>query len=158
MKFANRAKNIKNAPIINEDADQKALLRKYEAELKKLRTELDEKNKVFADKKRVMQLEEDKRKAEQDKYEAYAALEARSKEFIQEREEKKKLEEKIGAMYSQMLVGGKKPEDTPQFRSALEEQQKLIRKQYEQRLNDLEKERQVIEEVPSEILYKTSPF
>jgi len=151
LKFANRAKNIKNAPIINEDADQKALLRKYEAELKKLRGELDEKNKVFADKKRVMQLEEDKRKAEQDKHEAYAALEARSREFIQEREEKKKLEEKIGSMYSQMLVGGKKPEDTPQFRNALEEQQKLIRKQYEQRLNDLEKERQVIEEDKAQV-------
>jgi len=50
-----------------------------------------------------------------------------------------------------MLVGGKKPEDTPQFRNALEEQQKLIRKQYEQRLNDLEKERQVIEEDKAQV-------
>ena len=92
MKFANRAKNIKNAPIINEDADQKALLRKYEAELKKLRDELEERNKIFSDKKRVTQLEEDKKKAEQDKVAAFAMLEARSREFIQEREERKKLE------------------------------------------------------------------
>lgn len=92
LKFANRAKNIKNAPIINEDADQKALLRKYEAELKKLRTELDERNKTLFDKKKVTQLEEDRRRAEQDKAAAFEALEKRSREFLQEREEKKKLE------------------------------------------------------------------
>lgn len=44
---------------------------------------------------KLTQLEEDKRKAEQDKNAAMAALEARSKQFFLEREEKKKLEEKI---------------------------------------------------------------
>ena len=34
LKFANRAKNIKNTAKINEDLDQKAELRKYERELK----------------------------------------------------------------------------------------------------------------------------
>jgi hypothetical protein len=38
-----------------------------------------------------------------------------------EKEEKKKLEEKIKMLNSQLLVGGKKIEDTPQFKSALEE-------------------------------------
>ena len=50
-------------------------------------------------------------------------------------------------MNSQMLIGGRKIEDTPQFRSALEEQQKIIRQQYEKRLQELEKERNMIEEV-----------
>jgi len=45
------------------------------------------------------------------------------------------------------LQGGKKVEDTPQFRNALEQHQKLIRQQYEMKLQDLEKERQTIEEV-----------
>jgi len=40
LKFANRAKNIKNKPTVNEDVNQRALLRKYEIELKKLRDEL----------------------------------------------------------------------------------------------------------------------
>lgn len=44
LKFAHRAKNIKNNAKINEDVDQKALLRKYEFELKKLRKELEERN------------------------------------------------------------------------------------------------------------------
>ena len=37
-----------------------------------------------------------------------------------EREEKKKLEDQIKFMHSQMLVGGKRMEETDQFRQALE--------------------------------------
>ena len=37
LKFANRAKHIKNSARVNEDLDQKSLLRKYERELKRLR-------------------------------------------------------------------------------------------------------------------------
>lgn len=70
-----------------------------------------------------------------------AALEARSKQFFIEREEKKKLEEKIRQINSQMLVGGCNIENSPQFRNAIEEQQKLIRAQYEKKISDLEKER-----------------
>lgn len=36
------AKNIRNEARVNEDLDQKSLLRKYERELKKLRAELEE--------------------------------------------------------------------------------------------------------------------
>ena len=56
MKFANRAKNIRNVPIINEDVDQKALLRKYENELKRLKSELEEKNKILIDKKKFFEV------------------------------------------------------------------------------------------------------
>ena len=45
-------------------------------------------------------------------------------------------------MTSQVLVGGKKMEDTPQFKNALETKQRVIRKEYEAKLNELEKERQ----------------
>lgn len=54
-------------------------------------------------------------------------------------------------MNSQLLIGGRKIEDTPQFRTALEQQQKLIREQYEQKLQDLEKERQIIEEDKAQV-------
>ena len=37
LKFATRAKKIKNEAKINEDVDQRALLRKYEVELRKLK-------------------------------------------------------------------------------------------------------------------------
>jgi hypothetical protein len=41
LKFATRAKKVKNEARINEDLDHRALLRKYELELKKLREELE---------------------------------------------------------------------------------------------------------------------
>jgi hypothetical protein len=48
LKFANRAKNIKNQAVVNEDLDQRTLLRKYERELKKLRSELTRRNRRVA--------------------------------------------------------------------------------------------------------------
>lgn len=49
LKFATRAKKIKNEARINEDVDQRALLRKYEVELRKLKAELEEKNRHNGD-------------------------------------------------------------------------------------------------------------
>ncbi len=40
LKFAHRAKAVRNAAHVNEDGDSRTLLRKYEAELRKLRAEL----------------------------------------------------------------------------------------------------------------------
>ena len=70
----------------------------------------------------LAQLEAEKKQAEADKNAAINALEIRSHEFLQAQEEKRLLEDKIKAMNSQILPGGKKIEDTPQFRTALEEQ------------------------------------
>ena len=64
LKFANRAKNIKNEAKVNEDLDQKSLLRKYERELKQLRAELEEKNKNVVDKRRLLEIDEARRRAE----------------------------------------------------------------------------------------------
>lgn len=127
LKFATRAKKIKNEARINEDVDQRALLRKYEVELRRLKVELEEKNRNVVDNRHLTQLELEKRRAEEEKSAAINALEMRSKEYMLEKEEKKRLEEKIKMMNSQMLIGGKMVEDTPQFRTALEAKQKLIR-------------------------------
>jgi hypothetical protein len=54
-------------------------------------------------------------------------------------------------MHSQMLIGGKKIEDTPQFRTALEAKQKLIRQEYELKLQEIEKERGAIEEDKAQV-------
>lgn len=151
LKFANRAKNIKNDPRINEDLDQKALLRKYERELKKLRSELDERSRNVVDKRKLLELEEEKRRAEEDKLAALVALEKRSKEFMQEKEEKRRLEERIVSMQSQLLVGGHNLADTPAFRTALQQEHHRIRKEYETRLQELETERQSIEEDKAQV-------
>ncbi|KDO35090.1 hypothetical protein SPRG_01155 [Saprolegnia parasitica CBS 223.65] len=162
LKFANRAKNIKNEARVNEDLDQKSLLRKYERELKRLRAELEEKNRNVVDKRRLLELDEQRRRAEEDKMAAIRALEQRSLEFMLEKEEKKKLEQRIIMLTSQMLTSHQKklPTSTentefstedPQFRLALKEQQDRIRKEYECRLADLEKERETIEEEKAQV-------
>jgi hypothetical protein len=105
LKFANRAKNIKNEARINEDLDQKSLLRKYERELKRLRAELEERSRNVVDKRRLLELDEQRRRAEADKMAAIRALEARSLEFMREKEEKRRLEERIATLTSQVIRG-----------------------------------------------------
>ena len=99
----------------------------------------------------MFHLEQERRRAEEDKQAAISALEARSKEFMSEKEEKKKLEEKISMLNSQLLMGGHKVEETEQFKNALEAQQRKIREQYEGKLNEIEKERQAIEEDKAQV-------
>lgn len=146
LKFATRAKKIKNEARINEDIDQRTLLRKYEVELKRLKSELDKRNHHGGNPDQISQLEREKRRAEEEKNAAFTALEMRSREYMQEKEEKKRLEQKIQAMNSQLLIGGKKVEETPQFINALEERQRLIRKEYDVKMQEIEKERIQIEE------------
>ena len=49
---------IRNEARVNEDLDQKSLLRKYERELKKLRAELEERSKNVVDKRRLLELDD----------------------------------------------------------------------------------------------------
>jgi len=65
LKFANRAKSVKNEARINEDLDQKSLLRRYERELKKLRHELSERSKSVVDNRKLLELDEQRRRAEE---------------------------------------------------------------------------------------------
>uniref|UniRef100_K3WI26 Uncharacterized protein n=1 Tax=Globisporangium ultimum (strain ATCC 200006 / CBS 805.95 / DAOM BR144) TaxID=431595 RepID=K3WI26_GLOUD len=186
--FANRAKSIKNEARVNEDLDQKSLLRKYERELKRLRAELEEKSRNVVDKRRLLELDEQRRRAEEDKMAAIRALEERSREFMKEKEEKKKLEQRISMLTSQMLMsnqrrhpgsgnsmrpggtgegeldaegrfgmlngngdGGVYDAEDPIIRNAIKEHQDKIRKEYECRLADLEKERESIEEEKAQV-------
>ena len=73
---------------------------------------------------------------EEDKNNVMKALEQRSKEFFREREEKKKLEEKIKAFNSQLIHGGG---NLGELERAFVEQKKII-KQYESKLKNLEQE------------------
>lgn len=134
LKFATRAKKIKNQAVINEDLDHRALLRKYEVELSKLKKQLAQQNKNVVNARKLIQLEDDKRRAEEDKEIAINALQIRAVDYSNEKEEKRKLEVKIKELSSKMLIGGQKIEDTPQFRVAVEQRHKLIREQYEGKL------------------------
>ncbi len=88
LKFATRAKKVKNQAKINEDVDQRALLRKYELELRRLKEQLALKTEHIGNNERLLKLEEEKRRAEQDKAAALFALDATSKEVTYEKQEK----------------------------------------------------------------------
>jgi len=146
LKFANRAKNIKNNARINEDLDEKALLRKYERELKELRRQLAARAQGVVDKRRLLELEEERNKAEMDKMAALEHLEQLSRDLYLEKQQKLQLEERIREMMSQMLVGGQRVEDTKEFQDALKQERERIREEYLQRLAELEREREAMEE------------
>jgi len=153
------AKNIKNEARVNEDLDQKSLLRRYERELKRLRAELEERSRNVVDQRRLLELDEQRRRAEEDKMAAIRALEARSREFMREKQEKKRLEERIQLLQGQIMMGGlgggplamSNLQETPAFRNALKEHQERIRAEYEGRLAELEKERETIEEEKAQV-------
>ncbi len=60
----------------------------------------------MVDGRRLLELDEQRRRAEEDKMAAIRALEARSKEFMKEKQEKKRLEERITVLQSNLLTGG----------------------------------------------------
>ena len=155
LKFATRAKAVSNAPRVNEEDDgndSKTLLRRYEAELRRLRAELRERARTLVDKRALLELEEGRRRAEADKLAAITALEQRSAEVAQAKAEKRALEARISSMQSQLLVGGSKGnqqqqgngslEDSDHVRSRLDAEHRRIRGEYEQRLRELERDRQ----------------
>ena len=148
LNFAKRAKNIKNRPIINEDIDHNALIHQYETELKKIRAELEEKTKIIASNEQILELKNREEKAKNDAIKAY---EIASRQLFQERDEKMKLEAKIKMMNLQMITGGQKIEDTPQFRTALQEKQVMLEKDFEQKLQEIEKEREQIEDSKAQV-------
>jgi len=152
LKFAHRAKAIRNCAQVNEDVDQRTLLRRYEAELKQLRAELRVRSSNVVDKRQLFELEEERRRAEEDRLAAVFALEERSAVLEQEKAQKHQLEERIRSMSMQLLVGGQNQqvEDTPQFRHAVADQER-IRLEYATKLSELEKDRSTIEEDKAQV-------
>ncbi|KAG3102663.1 hypothetical protein PC121_g1179 [Phytophthora cactorum] len=138
-----------------------ALVNAYQA-----RHELEERSRNVVDKRRLLELDEQRRRAEEDKMAAIRALEERSREFMLEKEEKKRLEQRISALTSQMMMsnqrrltpsglsgadGEKLNVEDPLIRDAIKEHQDRIRQEYECRLADLEKERETIEEEKAQV-------
>jgi hypothetical protein len=146
LKFAHRAKCVRNAPRVNEDLDHATLLRKYEKELRRLRAELQQRSKDLVDRRLVLQIEEARRREQADKIAAITALERQSAEIARQKAAMSTLQNRIASMQSQLLIGGQNVEDTPAFRTLLAAEQARIREQYSSRLAELEKERGSIAE------------
>jgi len=124
LKFANRAKNIQNIALINEDLDEKALLRKYEKELKRLKAALAEKNSNVVGKAELEKVEAQRNRAERDKMTAMQYLERISHDLEVEKHEKALLLQKLGA-----VTGS----------------------DYEEKLNEIETKRNCVEEDKAQV-------
>lgn len=135
LKFANRAKKIRNRPKINEDVDSKAMLVRYEKEITQLRMELETRNKHLVDAGKLLQLEEEKQRLEEDRVAAIQALEQQSRDFLQEREEKKRLEAMIRQIEGNLHFGVRATNSDGQPKES-----------YDKRFKELERERQQLEE------------
>ena len=143
LKFAHRARNVRNAPTVNEDLDHRTLLRRYEQELRRLRAELQQKSKDLVDKRLLLELDAARRREQADKLAAISALERQSAEIARHKAAMAALEGRIRHMQSQLLVGGHRLEDTPAFRQLLASEQERIRARYAARLAELEAEREL---------------
>lgn len=91
---------------------------------------------------------------------AMRALEMRSKEFMQEKEEKKRLEQRIAMLMGQMIrgergqgegVANKSDLSPPEMQVLMKEQQDRLRQEYEGKLADLERERETIVEEKAQV-------
>ncbi|ESL05790.1 kinesin [Trypanosoma rangeli SC58] len=142
--FANRAKNIKNTAFINEDLDQATLLRKYEQELKMLRHQLQERDATSqqlgggVDPGILSELRQGMRRAEEDCEAALEALQESSRAHQQELTVRKRFEERIQELEAMLQNGGFK--GVPRTSD-----------EYALRLDELDRERQVMEEEKAQV-------
>ncbi|KAL1527678.1 hypothetical protein AB1Y20_009064 [Prymnesium parvum] len=139
LKFAHRAQHVRNHAHVNADVDQKLILHRYETELASLRTQLLERTRGVVDKRRLLEVEEQRRQAEEDKLEAIRELENRSQEVLQEKAAKRRLEAQISQMEGQLLMSGGAVAPS----SGLSNEK--VQWEYQVRLAELEREREAIE-------------
>eukprot|EP00758_Cryptobia_borreli_P006063 Tbor_TRINITY_DN5069_c0_g2::TRINITY_DN5069_c0_g2_i1::g.14276::m.14276 len=131
LKFANRAKNIKNEATINEDVDQRALLRRYEKELQYLRTLLSEREGAGNVPKQMS-----RRSPDEDHRAALEALEHTSRAMEEEQMNRKQLEGRIKELES--IMGDN-------------DHGVMNADEYAHKLDELDRERQVMEEDKAQV-------
>uniref|UniRef100_A0AAY5KMD0 Kinesin-like protein n=1 Tax=Esox lucius TaxID=8010 RepID=A0AAY5KMD0_ESOLU len=150
LRYANRAKNIKNKARINEDPKD-ALLRQFQKEIEELKKKLEEgKKKVSPDKMVEMQakIEEERKELEakldmeeEERNKARAELEKREKDLLKAQQEHHLLLEKLSALEKKVIVGG------VDLLAKAEEQEKLLQESN----NELEERRRRAEQLRREL-------
>eukprot|EP00736_Rhodelphis_marinus_P004269 Rmarinus@m.9084 len=143
LRYANRAKNIKNKPKINEDPKD-AMLREFQMEIQRLKSLLQNQG-IDSGSQNAAAIAEVAASAGASEG-AQAAVMQLSDQLATEREEKEALARKIQAMQSQVLAGGEIAEVVD-----VSETEK-IRDYYE------EKSKREIEEKEEELLYLDEEF
>ena len=105
LKFTQRAKSIKNRAHVNEDFDKRTLLRRYEKELARLRSALEnQRQQVVSSQLEVLQNE--RLRARQIHEAAQRQLEGQLSALAAEREQKLSLTNQIRELEQQLIGGG----------------------------------------------------
>ncbi|KAI6206711.1 hypothetical protein M3Y94_00943400 [Aphelenchoides besseyi] len=138
LRYANRAKNIKNKPRINEDPKD-AMLRQFQETIAELKQKLEKrmtssrkrrrqddpevyKQKLDAEREELLKNNE---MLSEEKDRMLAALEERAAQLAREREASGQIESKIREMESKLLTGGENLLDQTRQQQALLKQRKI---------------------------------
>ena len=138
--FARRAKKIKNKPKINQQVSRhQALIKQYEIILRKMKEELLKKDEIINDNKLIKQINQ----LTEEKNNIIKQLELTSENYLKEKEEKKILEKTIEIIKAE----NKKNENidlesTPQFKKVMEEKQKILLKEFDDKITKYKNEKE----------------
>lgn len=146
LKFANRAKSVKNVAVVNEDKSDSAMLSSYQTEIKKLRALLSEKASTSIDRSEFERLQEQSRMATMEKTVIVTELAKRQREAQRAIQEKGEYEERIKDLEAMLLNGGQAIEATDAFQDAVMREKERMKQEQESEIARLEDERKRLEE------------
>ena len=134
LSFAARARRVQNRAELNEVGvdGRPSVLRKYERELVRLRSELQQRRDNVVDVRRLIAAEEEKRRAEADREEQRGRVKALSESLVREKAVKRRLQQQIEQMNGAMIAGGGKSRE-------MEERVKELQERWEEAEREREK-------------------
>lgn len=156
LKFANRAKSVKNKAVVNKDTNgESALLSAYQAEIIKLR-EMLKKQQQQQQQQQVagplsgrphltLELQAAHQKADEENSAIVSELRQRQLEVKEANEEKAYYVERIGDLERKLISGGTRVEDTTEFKMALTRERERLREEQQEREVQIEAERKRLE-------------
>lgn len=136
LRYANRAKNIKNKPRVNEDPKD-ALLREFQEEIARLKAQLE---KLEIEKRAIV---EDHSLVAEEKKRLLKEKEKKMEDLRREKDAAEVLGAKIKAMESKLLVGGKNIVDHTN------EQQKILEQKRQEIAEQKRREREIQQQMES---------
>ncbi|MXQ85001.1 hypothetical protein E5288_WYG004081 [Bos mutus] len=141
LRYANRAKNIKNKPRVNEDPKD-ALLREFQEEIARLKAQLEKRSieKLEIEKRAIV---EDHSLVAEEKKRLLKEKEKKMEDLRREKDAAEVLGAKIKAMESKLLVGGKNIVDHTN------EQQKILEQKRQEIAEQKRREREIQQQMES---------
>lgn len=153
LKFASRAKNVKNYAVVNQDMTDQALLSAYQKEIERLKIELAKsanpaaaEPSVVVDTEALDALRGKHNDLELQNTQTQKELESKLELINKVESEKAELNKKMKAMEMQLLSGGSKIEEQPEFVTAVTEVEVRLQGEYERKLAALDAEKRRVED------------